>query len=159
MLPCALQLGIGSHPGGTDFLPTSRGFDHYFGVPHGLGACPCHACFAPNTSCAIGCSPEWAPCPVFANSTIVQQPAELLTLSASYGAAAVDFMTAAARRQQPWFLWYPLRINTCETYYIHGYLLTNSTYEYGGQVLIAPRALAAVCWGVVHQCDQSRAFW
>ena len=129
MLPCALQLGIGSHPGGTDFLPTSRGFDHYFGVPHGLGACPCHACFAPNTSCAIGCNPEWAPCPVFANSTIVQQPAELLTLSASYGAAAVDFMTAAARRQQPWFLWYPLRINTCETYYIHGYLLTNSTYE------------------------------
>jgi arylsulfatase A len=32
------HLGIGSHPGATDFLPTSRGFDRYYGVPHGLGA-------------------------------------------------------------------------------------------------------------------------
>ena len=29
------------------------------GVPHGLGACPCAACFAPDTPCAIGCSPTW----------------------------------------------------------------------------------------------------
>ena len=68
------------------------------------GACPCYACFAPNTSCAIGCSPSWAPCPLFANSTIVQQPANLLSLSDSYGAAAEAFI--AEHRQQPWLLWY-----------------------------------------------------
>ena len=88
-------------------------------MPHGLGACPCYTCFAPNTSCAIQCSPQWAPCPVFANATIIQQPANLLTLSASYGAAAEEFIGGGSRaaglehqgqqqqrRRQPWLLWY-----------------------------------------------------
>ena len=63
------------------FPTTGHGFDYYYGVPHGLGACPCHACFAPNQTCGIKCQRNWAPCPVFENRDIVQQPANLITLS------------------------------------------------------------------------------
>jgi arylsulfatase A len=107
------------------YLPTQRGFDHYFGVPHGLGACPCAACFAPNTSCAIGCNPSWVNCPVFANATIIQQPANLLTLSDQYTEAAVAFIHASASRAQPWLIYYA-------SHHVHspqfaGPLCTNST--------------------------------
>ena len=57
-----LDGGSGRH------LPSKFGFDAYFGVPHGLGACPCSACFPPNRTCftpVVGhapCQPTWAPC-------------------------------------------------------------------------------------------------
>ena len=107
------------------YLPTQRGFDRYFGVPHGLGACPCAACFAPNTSCVIGCSPTWVNCPVYGNATIVQQPANLLTLSDEYTAAATEFVHHAASQQRPWFLYYA-------SHHVHspqfaGAVCTNST--------------------------------
>eukprot|EP01043_Picozoa_sp_COSAG02_P015738 COSAG02_NODE_678_length_18586_cov_39.649375_6_plen_163_part_00 len=152
---CLADLGIGSHPGATDFLPTSRGFDHYYGVPHGLGACPCYACFAPNASCAINCNPDWAPCPVFANSTIIQQPANLLTLSASYGAAAVDFVIAAKRRQQSWFLWY-------SSHHVHspqfaGASCTNATSRgrFGDSLYQLDEEVAAIMAGLASSSQEA----
>jgi arylsulfatase A len=106
MLVGKWHLGIGPSPGDTSLMPTSRGFDHYFGVPHGLGACPCASCIAPATSCAISCQPKWAPCPLFANNTIAQQPVDLLALSHSYGGAAASFIEASEKQQRPWLLVY-----------------------------------------------------
>ena len=47
------------HLGVGDYLPTGQGFEHYFGVPHGLGACPCHACFAPDVPYVAQLTPPW----------------------------------------------------------------------------------------------------
>jgi len=104
------HLGIGAKPGGTEFMPTQRGFDSYFGVPHGLGACPCFGCFPQadggRRACAIGCQPAWAPCPLYNGTEIVQQPANLLTLSDQYGSAAADFVKSSAAAGFPFFLFY-----------------------------------------------------
>ncbi len=95
------------HLGMQQFMPTAgHGFDYYYGVPHGVGACPCAACFAPDETCSIPCSPTWAPCPVFENTTIVQQPADLLTLSAQYVRAAQGFIERAVARSAPFLLYY-----------------------------------------------------
>jgi arylsulfatase A len=89
------------------FPTTGHGFDYYYGVPHGLGACPCHACFAPNQTCGIKCQPNWAPCPVFENRDIVQQPANLITLSDDYVRAAKRFIQSAVEdKKQPFLLYF-----------------------------------------------------
>jgi|EP00505_MAST-04D_sp_SCG-Rhode-Island_P003092 arylsulfatase A len=89
------------------FPTTGHGFDYYYGVPHGLGACPCHACFAPNQTCSIKCQPNWAPCPVFENRDIVQQPANLITLSDDYVRAAKRFIQSAVEdKKQPFLLYF-----------------------------------------------------
>lgn len=95
------------HLGMQEFMPTAgHGFDFYFGVPHGLGSCPCTACFAPNETCAISCQPTWAPCPLFENQTIVQQPADLLTLSSAYVRAGRDFIRRSVNRGVPFLLYF-----------------------------------------------------
>ena len=88
------------------YLPTAHGFDEYYGVPHGVGACPCPPCFLPNVSCAIACSPTWVGCPVFRGETIVTQPAPLIGLSAQYIAAAVDFLNRTTASKLPFLLYY-----------------------------------------------------
>eukprot|EP01052_Picozoa_sp_SAG31_P062478 SAG31_NODE_21454_length_549_cov_1.017778_2_plen_115_part_01 len=105
------HLGMGSEPGSTEFMPTNRGFNEYYGVPHGLGACPCFGCFPQadgigRTSCAIRCQPSCAPCPVFNGTDIVQQPADLLTLSDKYGSAAEAFIKGTLASAQRFFLYY-----------------------------------------------------
>jgi hypothetical protein len=35
------------------YFPTRHGFNHYFGVPHGVGACPCTTCFAPSATAGL----------------------------------------------------------------------------------------------------------
>ena len=85
-------------------------------------ACPVAACFCDGrsnttTPCAIGGSPDWAPCPVFRDRFIVQQPADLLGLSNQYVTAATTFIAARAGRREagtsadartgaPFFLYY-----------------------------------------------------
>lgn len=89
------------------FPTTGHGFDYYYGVPHGLGACPCHACFAPNQNCSIKCQPDWAPCPVFENNNIIQQPANLITLSDNYVHTAKRFIQNAVEdKKQPFLLYF-----------------------------------------------------
>ena len=116
---------LGNDP---EHLPTAFGFDHYFGVPHGLGACPCTTCFAPNKTCWVppgrgsrsadadtdprayaskaGCRPDWAPCPLIRGTEIVEQPADLLTLGDKYVREAVAFIKNATAAGKPFFLYY-----------------------------------------------------
>jgi hypothetical protein len=73
-------------------------------------------CFAPDQQCqapsgkakngTAGCEAQWAPCPVFRNEQIVQQPANLLTLGAQYNSAAEEFIKNATARQRPFLLVY-----------------------------------------------------
>ena len=94
------------HLGVDQFLPTQHGFDYYFGVPHGLGACPCRSCFFPNETCAISCQPDWAPCPLYENTTIIQQPPNYLTLSQQYVRAANRVMTSASTQGVPFLVYF-----------------------------------------------------
>ena len=94
------------HLGMDEYMPTKHGFDYYYGVPHGLGACPCSYCFAGDQTCSIKCSPTFAPCPVFENEKIVQQPANLLTLASQYVGKANEFMSNAVNNGQPFLLHY-----------------------------------------------------
>eukprot|EP00937_MAST-01D_sp_MAST-1D-sp2_P005705 g5705.t1 len=112
------------HLGMDDHMPTRFGFDHYYGVPHGLGACPCTDCFAGRGAGAAprpcwtpdggasadkpGCRAEWAPCPVYRDERIVQQPANLLSLGDQYVGAASAFIANYSHSQggRPWFLYY-----------------------------------------------------
>jgi arylsulfatase A len=94
------------HLGMGDYMPTKHGFDYYYGVPHGLGSCPCSYCFAGDQTCSIKCSPTFAPCPVFENETIVEQPANLLTLASQYVKAASNFMEKAVASNKPFLLHY-----------------------------------------------------
>ncbi|XP_015276411.1 PREDICTED: arylsulfatase A [Gekko japonicus] len=99
------HLGVG--PNGT-FLPTHQGFDHYLGVPysHDQGPCQNLTCFPPNTRCFGFCDQGVVLAPLFWNLSIVEQPISFPHLEARYDTFARDFITACARRSQPFFLYY-----------------------------------------------------
>ena len=130
-----LDAGSGEH------LPSQFGFNEYYGVPHGVGACPCAACFPPNRTCFTpvaghaACEPTWAPCPVLRSSggereRIVQQPADLLTLGDQYLKAAESFVARSSNGDDsPWFLYYA-------THHVH-------SPQFGGATSVAPGAYGA----------------
>jgi arylsulfatase A len=101
------HLGIGEN---YKFLPGNFGFDNYVGLPGNPGSCPCVTCFYPNVRCDMGCGRGHANstpgCPVFRNRTIVQQPANMLTLDDMYNEAATDFIKTQAAANKPFFLYY-----------------------------------------------------
>ncbi|MBD3175893.1 MAG: sulfatase-like hydrolase/transferase [Armatimonadia bacterium] len=65
------------------FLPTSHGFDRYYGIPY---------------------SNDMRPCPILENETVVEEPANQDTLTARYTARCVDFIQDAG--DDPFFLYY-----------------------------------------------------
>lgn len=102
------------HLGGvtpTDEWPISHhplkfGFDEYFGCPHGLGACPLGNCFCQEENCAIAGNANWTGCPLYANESILTQPADLRTLSEQYSAAAEEFIARLSEKKEKFFLYY-----------------------------------------------------
>lgn len=89
--------------GGQDqYLPSNRGFDHYFGIPFsqdmGMSA------WEPvNFEGAEPFQPT--PLPLLNGTTIVEQPTGLHTLAQRYADAAVDFINAAAKAGKPFLLY------------------------------------------------------
>ncbi|CAI8012829.1 Arylsulfatase A, partial [Geodia barretti] len=96
------HLGVGAN---NTYLPTNQGFDHYLGIPYSHDFCPCFTCFAPNIPCFDSCRTDETPCPVFNNTDIVQQPADLLSLTATYINAATSFIKTKAGEDEPFFLY------------------------------------------------------
>ncbi len=69
----------------AEYLPTKRGFDSYFGIPY---------------------SNDMKPRVLLKNDDVVQQTADLETLTARYTEEAVSFIDAAAK-SGPFFLYFP----------------------------------------------------
>ncbi|XP_064397200.1 arylsulfatase A-like [Halichondria panicea] len=101
------HLGVGAD---GEYLPDHHGFDYYMGIPYTHDACPCYVCFYPKQWCSTSCSPEYVPCPVYeckdGKQEIVQQPADLTTLSANLAMAAANFVDKQAGSGKPFFLYY-----------------------------------------------------
>jgi len=66
------------------YLPNSRGFDQFYGLPY---------------------SNDMAPLPLYQNTTIIEQPANLSTLTQRYTEQAVSFITQS--KNAPFFLYMP----------------------------------------------------
>eukprot|EP00096_Caligus_rogercresseyi_P012789 TRINITY_DN5470_c0_g1_i1.p1 TRINITY_DN5470_c0_g1~~TRINITY_DN5470_c0_g1_i1.p1 ORF type:complete len:509 (+),score=27.51 TRINITY_DN5470_c0_g1_i1:73-1599(+) len=83
------HLGVGKQ---GEYLPTaSKNFDYYYGIPYAHDMCPCHECF-PKTECLSKCHDKFVPCPLFENTTIKEQPANLVTLTQRYTDKAIQFI-------------------------------------------------------------------
>jgi len=68
------------------YLPMSRGFDEYFGIPY---------------------SNDMTPRVLMHNTEVVEQPAKLETLTERYTGEAVKFVKSAAEQKKPFFLYMP----------------------------------------------------
>ncbi len=78
---CVGKWHLGSQP---QYLPTRRGFDQYYGLPY---------------------SNDMAPLPLMQNTTVIEEPAKLATLTERYTAQAVSFI--ARSKDRPFFLYMP----------------------------------------------------
>ena len=67
-------------------------FDHYLGIPYSHDMCPCTQCFPHQRPCHDSCRPDTVSCPLYRDQTIIQQPAQLTTLTNTYTAEAVKFI-------------------------------------------------------------------
>ena len=77
---CVGKWHLGHHP---EFLPTRRGFDHYFGIPY---------------------SNDMKPCPLMRGEETVELPAVQETLTRRYTEEAVAFIER--QKQHPFFLYF-----------------------------------------------------
>ncbi|XP_068170135.1 arylsulfatase A-like [Antennarius striatus] len=100
------HLGFGSK---GMYLPTNQGFDHYLGIPysHDMGPCQNLTCFPPDIKCFETSDVVSVTVPLIHNEVIIQQPANFLDLERAYSDFATTFITTSAKKQQPFFLYYP----------------------------------------------------
>ncbi|KAM9426245.1 arylsulfatase G isoform 2-T2 [Pholidichthys leucotaenia] len=106
------------------YSPTNRGFDYYLGIPYsndmgctdkpGYDVPQCLPCdsygphmFRLKTGAHEGCYSKTA-LPLFENSSIVEQPLDLWTLTEQYKSAALRIMHHASQRGQPYLLYLAL---------------------------------------------------
>lgn len=78
---CIGKWHLGHHPA---YLPTSRGFDEYYGIPY---------------------SNDMVPCPLMHNIEVIEEPARQDTLTARYTEQAVRFIGKS--KDSPFFLYMP----------------------------------------------------
>lgn len=95
------HLGVGEN---TTYLPHNQGFDYYLGIPYSHDMCPTVICFYPNGKCLEGNRAGDSPCPIYENTKILQQPADMTTLAERYSSAATGFIKDNAGKN-PFFLY------------------------------------------------------
>uniref|UniRef100_A0A3Q3WPL2 Sulfatase N-terminal domain-containing protein n=1 Tax=Mola mola TaxID=94237 RepID=A0A3Q3WPL2_MOLML len=100
------HLGIGAK---GMFLPTKQGFDQYLGIPyaHDMGPCQNLTCFPPDVKCLGTCDVKTVTVPLMYNEDIKQQPVNFLDLERAYSDFANNFIMTSAKKNQPFFLYYP----------------------------------------------------
>ena len=82
---CLGKWHLGDHP---DFLPTSQGFDYYFGIPY-----------------SNDMNRKEVPLPLVRNETVIEVPVKQETITKRYTEEAVRFITTNKKR--PFFLYLP----------------------------------------------------
>ncbi|MCP4815010.1 MAG: sulfatase [Planctomycetaceae bacterium] len=82
---CLGKWHLGDHP---DFLPTSQGFDYYFGIPY-----------------SNDMNRKEVPLPLVRNETVIEVPVKQETITRRYTEEAVRFITTNKKR--PFFLYLP----------------------------------------------------
>ena len=82
---CLGKWHLGDHP---DFLPTSQGFDYYFGIPY-----------------SNDMNRKEVPLPLVRNETVIEVPVKQETITRRYTQEAVRFITNNKKR--PFFLYLP----------------------------------------------------
>jgi len=80
---CVGKWHLGHKP---DYLPTTRGFDHYFGIPY-----------------SNDMNPRW----LMNDTEVVEEQATLETLTPRYTGRAVQFIEESEKAQAPFFLYMP----------------------------------------------------
>lgn len=98
------HLGVGEN---GEYLPAHHGFDDYFGVPYSHDMCPCRVCYPNDGPCYDLCREDMVSCPLYSNTTIIEQPVYLPTLSQRLVDKAVTFMQESVRDSAPFFLYMP----------------------------------------------------
>jgi len=83
------------------YNPVSHGFDSYYGIPWSHDYCPCPCNLTNTEDCS--CRDSLPGCPVYSNYEVVEQPADLPTLTAQYTDKAVDYITKQYTEDKPFF--------------------------------------------------------
>lgn len=96
------HLGVGSN--GT-YLPTNHGFDEYYGIPYSHDMCPCQICFPLGEPCFGRCNNDDVSCPLFLNTTIVEQPTSLPDLTRKYTNKAIQQIKQFSKSGDPFFMY------------------------------------------------------
>ncbi|KAG7154506.1 Arylsulfatase A-like, partial [Homarus americanus] len=81
--------------------------DQYVGVPYSHDMCPCLQCFPGRQPCYDTCWHWDVSCPLFRNTTIVEQPVDLPSLHQRLVDHALAFIHKASSTKQPFFLYLP----------------------------------------------------
>ncbi|XP_033110796.1 arylsulfatase A-like isoform X2 [Anneissia japonica] len=98
------HLGVGRQ---KEFLPLEHGFDRFLGFPYSHQNCPCETCFYPDGDCdSEYCKTDNAPCPLVLNNTIIEQPADMITLADRQAKAARSWIIDYSLSDTPFFLLY-----------------------------------------------------
>ena len=97
------HLGIGKD---RMYMPTNQGFDTYYGIPYTHDMCPCLKCFYPDQACFYKCNTGVVACPLFKDTTIIEQPTDFTTLSSKYSEEARTWVRKQSQANQPFFLFY-----------------------------------------------------
>eukprot|EP01052_Picozoa_sp_SAG31_P045726 SAG31_NODE_8470_length_1445_cov_1.942793_2_plen_192_part_00 len=97
------------HLGQRDmYLPTSRGFDRYLGIPFSQDI---------GTSFWLPVSPRQpyqpTPLPLLNGTSVLEQPADLFTIAQKYAEAATSFISETSAASIPFMLYFPFN-------HIHG---------------------------------------
>jgi arylsulfatase A-like enzyme len=83
------------HLGHMDCLPTQRGFDEFYGLPYAQDeGCPPYPCSTPEKL--------WPGVPLYQDTTIIEQPVNLSTLTPRYNQKALEFIEQ--NKDGPFFL-------------------------------------------------------
>ncbi|CAL4162534.1 unnamed protein product, partial [Meganyctiphanes norvegica] len=98
------HLGVGAN---REYLPTQHGFQEYLGIPYSHDMCPCRTCFPNDGPCYDLCWKWDVSCPLFSNSTIVEQPVDLTSLTERYVDHALNFIETKHQQKQPFFVYLP----------------------------------------------------
>ena len=84
---------LGTKP---EYMPTAHGFDHYFGIPFSVDM----------GKSAWSRQGEFPPLPLLSGDKVLEQPADLDSLSQRYAAFAARFIANATEAKTPFLLYF-----------------------------------------------------